>query len=331
MKVIRTHQFPRVDFKEIISNHDNHDDLRSFSLIFAPSIMKGAFIKLHIAVFLAGITGILGKLITLNESLLVWYRMLITAVTLWIIYAFRKKIVPVSFKDLLQMIGVGAIVATHWVAFYGSIKYANVSVSLVCLSLMGFFSALMEPILLRKRIAFQEVLLGMVSVVGIALIFHFDIQYKIGIIFGIVAAFLASLFTILNKMLLSKHDSGTVTLYELSGGFIVLTCVMPFYLSASHIGFSLPAGLDWVWLLILSWLCTVLAFYISLDALKDISPFTVNLTYNLEPVYGILLAFVLFHENKYLSNGFYVGVFLIFVAVILQMVRVRKKVHSIAV
>lgn len=289
--------------------------------------MKGAFVKLHIAIFLAGITGILGKLISLNESLLVWYRMLITAVTLWVLFFLRKKIAKPSGKQILRMVGVGGIIATHWVAFYGSIKYANVSVSLVCLSLMGFFSALLEPSLLRKKISYPEVLLGLISVTGIALIFHFDTQYKVGIIFGIVGAFLAALFTVLNKKLLATNDAGTVMLYELSGGFLILSCVMPFYMAASHINFSLPIGLDWVWLLILGWLCTVLAFYISLDALKDISPFTVNLTYNLEPVYGIILAFILFHENKYLSNGFYIGVFLIFLAVLLQMAREKRRMH----
>ncbi len=291
--------------------------------------MKGAFIKLHIAIFLAGITGILGKLISLNESLLVWYRMLITAVTLWVLYLLQKKVEKLSLRDIMQMVGVGAVTASHWVAFYGSIKYANVSVSLVCLSLMGFFSSLLEPWLLRRKVAISEVLLGLISVGGIMLIFHFDTQYKVGIIFGIVSAFLAALFTVLNKKLLNRHEPRTVMLYELSGGFVVLSCIMPFYLSVSGISFSLPEGADWLWLLILSWLCTVLAFYISLDALKHISPFTVNLTYNLEPVYGIILAFILFHENKYLSNGFYIGVFLIFLAVLLQMLREKRKAHSL--
>ena len=284
--------------------------------------MKKAFIQLHIAVFLAGFTAILGKLITLNEGLLVWYRLLITSVTLFILLYFRKELQKLSIKNALKLIGVGGIVALHWVSFYGSIKYSNVSVSLTCLSGIGFFTAFFEPLIMRRKVDFVEILLGMLAIIGIYLIFDFYPQYKLGILFGIISAMLASLFPILNKNLLKKFSSKTVTLYEMSGGLIVLTFIIPFYLQYFPADYYLPTTYDWLWLLILGWLCTVFTFILALNALKKISPFTASLAYNLEPVYGIILAFIIFHENKYLSEGFYFGLGLILLAVILQTVRV---------
>lgn len=285
--------------------------------------MRSAFIQLHIAVFLAGITGILGRLISLNESLIVWYRLLITVMVLWIVFAFRKRKAGISFKAFLPMAAVGGIVALHWVAFYGSIKYANVSIALVCFSTLGFFSALLEPFLLRRKMNWAELGLGILSLTGVALIFHFDTRYKTGIFFGIICAMLASLFTIFNKKLLVKHEPSTITLYELSGGFLVLTLLLPFYFKWFNLTIEVPLVLDWLWLMILAVFCTVIAFILQLNALRKISPFTVNLTYNLEPVYGILLAFAIFNENKYLTSGFYYGLGLIGLAVLLQMARVR--------
>ena len=286
--------------------------------------MKKAFIQLHIAVFLAGFTGILGKLITLNEGLLVWYRLLITAITLWIIEAFRKKNNKISSKDALKIFGVGAVAATHWVTFYGSIKYANVSIALVCFSAVGFFTAILEPLIFRKKMNMRELMLGLLVIIGIYFIFHFDPGYKTGIIIGLISALLASVFPIFNRILLQKISPETVTVYELSGGFLFLSLMLPFYLKLSPAEYIFPTINDWFWLLILSWLCTVLAFNLSMNALKKISAFTVNLTYNLEPVYGIVLAFIVLKENKYLNSGFYIGFSLIIIAIILQMVSIYK-------
>ncbi len=145
---------------------------------------------------------------------------------------------------------------------------------------------------MKKRLSVTDLLLGMLAIIGVYLIFHFDSRYKTGIVFGIISAILAALFTVLNKKLLIRHEALTVTFYELTGGFIILTLLLPAYLKLFNLKFDLPHGIDWIWLLILSWICTVLAFYLSLRALKTISPFTVNLSYNLEPVYGIALAFI---------------------------------------
>jgi drug/metabolite transporter (DMT)-like permease len=287
--------------------------------------MKKAFIQLHIAVFLAGFTAILGKLIALNEGLLVWYRMLITAVTLGAILFFTGELEKLSLRNSFKMFGVGAIVGVHWITFYGSIKYSNVSVALTCFSAIGFFTAFLEPLFMRRRIDLSEVFIGLLAIAGIYLIFDFYPEYEFGIVLGVISALLASIFPILNKILLKEFSAKTVTLYEMSGGVVAVTLMIPLYLHFFPAAYYLPTAQDWLWLLVLAWLCTVFTFILALNALKKISPFTANLAYNLEPVYGILLAFIIFKENKYLSAGFYYGLALILFAVILQMVRVVLK------
>lgn len=289
--------------------------------------MKKALLQLHTAVFLAGFTAILGKLILLNEGLLVWFRMLITLITLGAILAFKKQLVRIPVKELLKIVGVGAIVAIHWVTFYGSVKYANVSVALVCFSATGFFTAFFEPLILKRRISLIEVGLGLIAILGIYVIFDFHPQYKLGISFGIISAVGSALFPIFNKQLLLNHNPKTLTLYEMGGGVLTLTVLIPFYLSQFPAAYYLPTVTDWLWLLVLAWLCTVLSFDLQLQALKKISAFTANLTYNLEPVYGIILAFLFFKENEQLHSQFYAGVFFIILAVMLQMIRVKRQ-HS---
>jgi drug/metabolite transporter (DMT)-like permease len=307
--------------------------------------VKRAFIKLHIAVLLAGLTGVLGKLISLNEGLLVWWRLLLAVPLLWVLAFFRKPgrrrrqsgadgpaggALGIDRRDIWRIIGIGGIAALHWVAFYGSIKYSNVSVGLLCFSAIGFFTALIEPLVLGHRIDVVELLLGLLVIVGIFFIFQVDPRFKTGIFIGLLSALLGSLFPVLNKRILKRVSAVNVTLYELSGGFLVLTVLLPFYLYFFPAPSLVPGWADLGWLLILSWLCTVLAFNLSMSALQRISAFTVNLSYNLEPVYGILLAFFLFREDKSLNAGFYVGFFLILLSIVLQMVRLRRKRSIVA-
>ena len=287
--------------------------------------MKKALIQLHIAVFLAGFTAILGVLIKLNEGLLVWFRLLLSVIALLILQYYTKQLQKLPLKQALKIGSVGIIVAIHWVAFYGSVKYANVSVALVCFSATSFFTALFEPLILQRKINYIELALGAMAIVGIYIIFDFHPQYKLGIIFGLVAAMGSDLFPIFNKIFLQNHSPQTVTLYELSGGLVALSVLIPIYLLQFSATYYLPTFSDWVWLLVLALLCTVLSFNLQLNALKKLSAFTTNLTYNLEPVYGIILAFIFFKENEYLNTSFYVGVLFILLAVILQMIRLKKK------
>ncbi|MDP4128613.1 MAG: DMT family transporter [Bacteroidota bacterium] len=285
--------------------------------------MKKAFIQLHIAVFLAGFTGIMGRLITLNESLLVWYRLLITCTVLWILSGFRKKTASPERSQMIKAAGIGIILIIHWVSFYAGIKYSTVSTALVCFSAIGFFTAILEPILLRKRMDKIELLLGLLVILGIGIIFHFDPRYKTGIIISLCSAFFASIFPVLNWKLLQTMNVESATRYQLSGGFLFLTLLIPFYLHffPSRI---YPSVNDWFWLLVLALICTVLAYSLMMTAQQKIPAFTLNLTYNLEPIYGIALAFLIYREDKSVSRGFYYGLALIVAAIALQMVRLWK-------
>jgi drug/metabolite transporter (DMT)-like permease len=287
--------------------------------------MKKAFFQLHAAILLAGFTGILGRLITLNEGLLVWYRLLFTVVTLWLLFYFTKKIERIAARSLMKIFAISFTLALHWVTFYGSIKYANVSVALVCFSAVGFFTAILEPLIMRKPFSLAEILLGLMVMAGIYIIFRFDPEYKTGIIIGIISALLGSLFPIYNRRLLETHTAETVTLYELTGAFLTLSLLMPLYIWLFPADHYVPTVSDFLWLLGLSWFCTVLAFQLLVNSLKKISAFTVNLSYNLEPVYGILLAFVVYKENKYLGSSFYIGLGIIVLSVVLQTLRVSQK------
>ncbi|WP_126247096.1 DMT family transporter [Chitinophaga rhizosphaerae] len=287
--------------------------------------MKKAFLELHLSVFLAGFTGILGKLITLNEGMLVWYRLLITAVTMYVLFRWQGKLKKLPLRDVVRIGGVGCIVALHWIFFYGSIKYANVSIGVVCFSLTSLFTAIFDPLISRRRFDKMEMILSMLTLAGILLIFHFDTQYRTGIVLGIISSMFAALFTVLNKKLVVKYDTANITFYELGVGFLALTAAMPFYLHAFPVESLVPGLTDTVYLLALSWFCTVWMYTLSMNALKKISPFTVNLCFNLEPLYSILLAFILFHENKLLHGGFYYGLGLILLSVVLQMLRVARQ------
>lgn len=287
--------------------------------------MRKAFLQLHAAVFLAGFTGVLGRLIELNEGWLVWYRMLLSAVLLLLLMLLRKQTVRIEKKYLLRCVGIGALIALHWVFFYGSVKYANVSIALVCFAATGSFTAFLEPLILKRKIDLVEVLLGLMVLLGIYLIFHFDVQYKTGILLGVAAAFLSALFPIYNKRLIQHVPVSALTLYELSGGWLLLSLVLPFYLQFSPATKHFPSLNDWFWLLMLALFCTVLAVQLSVNALKKISPFTANLTYNLEPVYGIALAFLIYHEEKELGDGFVWGILLIIASVVIQTIRVWRE------
>lgn len=287
--------------------------------------MKKALIQLHIAVFLFGFTGILGRLISLNEGMLVWWRMGLTVLTLLVLRFWKKEFEKLSWKDALHIGGVGTILALHWVAFYGSIKVANVSIALTCLAASGVFTALLEPVVFGKKLDLRELLLGIMALSGIALIFHFNPQYKLGIIVGTISVILVVIFSMFNKKLVGRFSAKTVAFYELGGGWISWTLLLPVYNHFVGTTTYMPLPMDWFWLIIMAWFCTVLAVNLSLQSLKHISVFTQNLTFNLEPVYGIVLAFVIFKENQDLTPGFYAGLALILGAVVWQMFRIIKK------
>jgi len=287
--------------------------------------MKKAFLQLHFAVFLAGFTGILGRLIDLNEGLIVWWRLAISSITMWILFLFTKKLQKIKFTDILKLTGIGFVAALHWVTFYGSIKYANVSVALVCFSATGFFTALLEPLIYRKKINLVEIFLGLIVILGIYIIFQFDPRYKTGIILGVTCALLLAFVMVILRQFVQRINSETILTYQLTGGWITLSLFMPFYLNRFPTDYLIPNLKDWMWLLILAWFCSVWAFQLSINALKKLTAFTVNLSYNLEPVYGIILAFVVYSENQELNWSFFIGLALIALAVALQTLKLWRQ------
>lgn len=290
--------------------------------------MKDAFIKLHLSILLAGFTGLFGKLITLNEGLLVWYRMLLAALLLFLILWGTGKLKRVAFSEVMKIGGTGLLLGLHWVFFYGSIKAANVSIGVVCFSLVGFFTALLEPLIIRRRISPKELLFSVITVCGIILIFQFDMRYRTGVIIGVISSVFAALFTITNKKTGARHASSTMLLYEMIGGFLGLSCLLPLYLYYFPVETILPDMQNLLYLLLLALVFTIGLYLMQIQVLKTISAFTVNLSYNLEPVYSILLAMLFFGEAKELSVAFYAGLGLILLSVMLQTREALKKSFS---
>lgn len=282
--------------------------------------MKKTLIQLHVAVFLWGFTGPLGKLIALPSLSLVWYRIGLALIFLLLAIKIEKVKFSIPKKELKQYYFIGSIIALHWITFFASIKYANVSIALTCLSCSALFTAFIEPFIQQTKINKTEIALGLISIIGMYCIYNFKESYRLGFCLGILSAFLSSLFSTLNKKIISTSIPKVVMLHELFGGFLLLSiwlAINSFYFKQA---FELPSFTDWIWLLILSFICTVIAFELSLKALKNISAFTQNLTVNLEPVYGILLSAFLFQENKQLGFLFYVGFTLILSSVVLQVI-----------
>jgi drug/metabolite transporter (DMT)-like permease len=292
------------------------------------SNFKRSLIQLHVFVFLAGLTAPIGNLIQLNGLILVFYRMLLTVVALLPIYMIQQQPSPISFKDKGKLMLIGVLIAIHWVCFYGSIKLANVSIALVCISSVGIFTAILEPLIFKSKFIWNDILIGLLSLIGILFIFQFDIHFRTGILVGLVSALFASIFTIINKRLTVQYTTQTIQTFEMLGGFGFLAIVILCINAYQHNAFVIPTQRDWFWLIILALVCTVLANHLMLNALKRISAFTLNVTLNLEPVYGIIIAILLFQEHKQMGKGFYIGIVLIAISVMLQMFRVLRQQKS---
>ncbi|WP_313579001.1 DMT family transporter [Chishuiella sp.] len=287
--------------------------------------MKKSFLLLHISVFLASITGIFGKLISLNEVLITFYRMLLAGILFIIISVFIDKTEKkYTILEYLKIANVGFLLGLHWIFFYGSIKYSNISVGVVCFCLAGFFTAIIEPFINNKKHSIIEILLSCLTLVGIALIFSFDTKYRLGIILGVISSLFVAIYTILNEGLVKKYETKELTKVEMLGGTIGIVILLPILLKFYSIGTFIPTIKDLIYLLILSGICTVLLYWILNIAMKKISAFTVNLSFNLEPIYSIIIAVLFFNEYKELNLSFFIGLSLIILSLILQMFRIFK-------
>lgn len=281
-----------------------------------PELTRRAYLQLHTAVFLFGFTGILGELIRLDATLLVWYRMGMTVLLMFVYVWWIGQWKWLSAREVLRIAGVSTAIVVHWILFYGSIKYASVSVAMICLSSITLFTALLEPLLLKRRFSMWEGLFSLVVIAGVFFMAEDQQQHGFGIAIGLASAFFSALFTVLNKQLVGKYDSRLLSLYELGAGFILLSVALPLLLEWIPSEVLYPDASDWFYLFLLSFFCTVVAFNLSLSSLRHLSPFTVNLAINLEPVYGIALAFLFFAEYRELGIGFYIGAALIMLALL---------------
>lgn len=287
--------------------------------------MKKALLQMHLAVLLWGFTGVLGEEISLDAVVTVWYRMFLTAIFMFAIVYYRKEWVPISKKDRLRLAYIGCLMAVHWVAFFGSIKLANVSIALICMSTAGIFTSLLDPFVNDTKHNIYELFIGLLGIIGVFIIYRAQQVYAWGVLSGLAAAILASWFTVLNKKIAGKYPARTMVLYEMGTGWLLLCILIPVFIGVSGEYTKLiPANIDWLWLIILSLCCTVWAQYLALTALKHISSFTASLSVNLEPVYGILLAFVIYKEYNQLDTDFYIGMTIIMISVLLQMLRVMR-------
>ncbi|MEM9920871.1 MAG: EamA family transporter [Bacteroidota bacterium] len=274
--------------------------------------VQRAYLELHIAVLLFGLTAILGDLIQLSALVLVWWRVLITSASLFLLIRFGRTLRDIPRSLILQYMGIGTLVALHWICFFGSIKYSNASVCLVCMATTSFFTSLLEPLITRQPVKWFEIALGLLIIPGMVLVVSsLEMGMLIGVVVGLLSALLASLFAIFNKQLVDKADSLSITFLELGSGWLLISFILPFYFAQSPEAGFWPNTSDIGYLLILALLCTTLAYVLALRALKYISAFASNLTINLEPVYGIVLAWLLLRENEELNASFYWGCLII--------------------
>jgi len=280
-------------------------------------------LKLHFVVLLYGFTAILGKLVSLPSPQLVWYRMFIAAVVLGFFMRFHEIPFNIGRKNILKIMGVGLVVAFHWITFFGAVKISNVSVTLGCMASTTLFASFLEPIIFRKRIKWIEVFIGLVIISGLYLIFQFELGYIKGIITALTSAFLAGLFTVLNKLFIDDHHPVTISFYEMMSGFLGITVFLA--LTGTFNGQLIkPDSLDVLFILILGIICTAYAFVAAVDVMKVLSAYTVVLAINMEPVYGILMAYFIFGQSEFMSAGFYFGTAVILLAVFLHPILSRK-------
>ncbi len=255
---------------------------------------------------------------------MVWYRMFIAFLSIGMYISIRGIPVACPPKIIFKLMGIGVIVAFHWITFFHAIKISNVSVTLGCLASTTLFTSILEPLILRRRVIWLEVVIGVFIIAGLYLIFQFEFRYKMGIITALVSAFLAGLFTVLNKSFIDKYHPVSISFYEMVSGFISITFFL-FLTGAFDTGLPVPTLADSLWLLILGVVCTAYAYVMAIKVMKVLSAFTVVLSINLEPVYGIIMACLIFKDSEFMSGGFYAGTIIILAAVFLYPIISRNR------
>ena len=282
-----------------------------------------ALLELHLAVLLAGGTGILGRLISLGGLGLVWYRMLVAVTTMLLVLLCLRHPFAVTQKNRLHIAGCGMLLTLHWVAFFASIKTSNVSVGVACIATSCFFTSLFDPLLNRHRVSLRDILISFIAITGILLVFSLDVRYRMGIALGLLSAALYSLFSVCNirTAQATGADSPTMLMWELTRGAALLTLLIPIYSLLAHAPIPIPAQSDVLPLVLLGSLFTVVPIFLQVHVLRTLTAFTVNITYNLEPVYSIILAALLFNEAREVGITFWIGITFVVISVVLQTLR----------
>ena len=282
-----------------------------------------SYFKLHWIVFIWGFTAVLGRLITLDAMPLVWFRMLFAVVFIFIYNKFTKTSIRLPKKVILKFLVAGLVIALHWFTFFRAIKVSNVSITLACLSTGAFFTSIIEPIFFKKKIIWYEIFFGLLVVVGLSIIFKVEGNYIEGIVLALISAFLSACFAVINSKFVVNYEPKVISFYELFGGVLFFSIFL-FGTSSFNSEFFQLSINDFLYLLVLSSVCTAYAFIASTSIMKFLSPYTVMLTINLEPIYGILLAVLIFKEREQMSPTFYFGALLILITVVLNAVLKAK-------
>ena len=276
-----------------------------------------SLLHFHFIVFIFGFTAILGSLISVNSYQIVWFRVLIAALTIIVVIKILKKSIQISLSQLIILVFCGFLISLHWVFFFKAIKVSNVSVTLSILSLGAFITSFLEPFFYKKKIVKYEVVFGIIVAAGTIIVFKTQLHYLEGIIYALIAILFSVFFTLINGKIINYLPSLTISFYELSSGFFIISFILLLRGDFSSELIKITQD-DLLWLLILGTICTAYAFVISVDVMKHLSPYTIMISINMEPIYGMLLAYLLLGDNEKMSSLFYVGFFLIFFSVIMN-------------
>ncbi|MDT0552661.1 DMT family transporter [Urechidicola vernalis] len=283
------------------------------------------YLHLHFIIFIWGFTAILGALISIDAIPLVWYRMLLASFFLILFILLTKKNLKIDNRTLLKFIFGGVVIALHWITFFLAIKSSNVSIALITMSTGAFFASLIEPIFFKRRLSKLELFLGLIVVVGLYIIFQVEGDYLLGIIYGLISSFLSAVFSVANGLYVKKNNPIIISFYQLFFGTLFITLLLFFTNQFSGEFFKVSTN-DWIYLIILGSVCTAYAFSSSVKVMKVLSPYTVMLSINLEPIYGIILALIIFGDSEKMSSKFYIGALIILLSVILNgLVKNRKQ------
>lgn len=276
-----------------------------------------SYLNLHLIVFIWGFTAVLGDLITVKEASLVWYRMLIAGIFMLLYVIITKKPWKLPAKSFVYLIGVGFLIALHWLFFFKAINVSNVSITLAVFSTGAFFASILEPIFFNRKMLWYEVFFGLIIIGGLFMIMQVETNYLEGMLYALLSVFIGVTFTLFNGKLIQKYDPSVITLYEFFAGVILISGYL-LYEGTFEPKFFQVSGDDWILIVLLSSVCTAYAFTASVNVMKKLTPYTVMLTTNMEPVYGIILAYFILGGKEKMSVGFYIGALIILGTVILN-------------